>query len=135
MAKKAPKSTVKTLKLIKNDPWLKDYESAIEGRHQHAVNKINELTQNGKITLSEFATGYLYFGLHHSTDGWTLREWAPNATEIYVIGDFNNWTETPQYKMKRIKGSGNWEIKLKPNAMKHGDLYKLKVYFLAFHYQ
>ncbi|MBO5880478.1 MAG: 1,4-alpha-glucan-branching enzyme, partial [Paraprevotella sp.] len=129
MAKKAPKSTVKTLKLIKNDPWLKDYESAIEGRHQHAVNKINELTQNGKITLSEFATGYLYFGLHHSTNGWTLREWAPNATEIYVIGDFNNWTETPQYKMKRIKGSGNWEIKLKPNAMKHGDLYKLKVYW------
>lgn len=46
MAKSTVKSTPKTLDIIKNDPWLKDYEAAIVGRHQHAEDKIAELTQN-----------------------------------------------------------------------------------------
>ena len=129
MAKKINKTESKTLKIIKNDPWLKDYEPAIVGRHQHAVDKIAELTQGGKTSLSDFATGYLYFGLHKTSTGWVFREWAPNATEIYLVGDFNKWQEKPQYRLKRLKNSGNWEIKLKENALKHGDLYKLKVYW------
>jgi 1,4-alpha-glucan branching enzyme len=129
MAKKINKTESKTLKIIKNDPWLKDYEPAIAGRHQHAVDKIAELTQGGKTSLSDFATGYLYFGLHKTSTGWVFREWAPNATEIYLVGDFNKWQEKPQYRLKRLKNSGNWEIKLKENALKHGDLYKLKVYW------
>ena len=51
MAKKAVKPTTKTLGIVKNDPWLKDYEPAIAGRHQHAVDKIAELTGGGKTTL------------------------------------------------------------------------------------
>lgn len=129
MAKKINKTESKILKIIKNDPWLKDYEPAIAGRHQHAVDKIAELTQGGKTSLSDFATGYLYFGLHKTSTGWVFREWAPNATEIYLVGDFNKWQEKPQYRLKRLKNSGNWEIKLKENALKHGDLYKLKVYW------
>ena len=56
------------LKLIKNDPYLKDHSAAIEGRHQYAMNKIQELTNKGKITLNDFASGYLYFGLHFLLD-------------------------------------------------------------------
>ncbi len=115
--------------IVKNDPWLKDYEQAIAGRHQFALDKIGELTQGGKSTLSEFATGYLYFGLHRTSTGWVFREWAPHATDIYLIGDFNNWKESPKYRMKRLKGTGNWEIKLRGNALKHGDLYKLKIHW------
>ena len=129
MAKLSVKSAKKTLDIIKKDPWLKDYEQAIEGRFNHAQAKISELTQGGKLTLSEFATGYLYFGLHRTDAGWVFREWAPNATEIYIIGDFNNWEESPKYKLKRVKNSDNWEIKLRGNALKHGDLYKLRVYW------
>ena len=33
---------MKTLKLIKNDPWLAPYKQAIEGRHNRAVEKISE---------------------------------------------------------------------------------------------
>ena len=117
------------LKLILNDPWLEPFEGAINGRHQHALDKEKELTGKGKQTLSDFASGYLYFGLHRTDKGWTFREWAPNATDIYLMGDFNNWQEKKEYKLKRIKGTGNWEIKLKPNALKHGDHYKLKVYW------
>ena len=116
------------LKLIENDPWLEPYSAAIEGRHQNVLSKELELTNGGKITLSEFATGYLYFGLHYSRKGWTFREWAPNAKDIYLIGDFNDWQMKPAYRMKKVKRSnGTWEINLKPEAMKHGDLYKLKI--------
>ncbi|MEE0690458.1 MAG: hypothetical protein UCJ13_06455, partial [Bacteroidaceae bacterium] len=71
------------LKLIKNDPYLQDYAEAIQGRNQYAMSKISELTNKGKTTLSDFASGYLYFGLHKTEKGWVIREWAPNATELY----------------------------------------------------
>ena len=119
---------METLNLIKNDPWLEPYSDAINGRHQHAIDKEAELTNNGKKTLSDFATGYLYFGLHQTADGWVFREWAPNATQIFLIGTFNDWKELKKYSLKR-KSNGNWEIKLPADAMTHGDLYKLKVYW------
>ena len=117
---------VKHIGIVKNDPWLEPFEGAICGRHDHAMWKLNELTNGGKQTLSDFASGYLYFGLHKMSRGWVLREWAPNATDIYLVGDFNGWQEDEAYKMTRID-NGNWEIKLKTNQLHHGDLYKLKV--------
>ena len=128
---KSPKSakkpaTVKHIGIVKNDPWLEPFEDAIRGRHDHVLYKLNELTNGGKQSLSDFASGHLYFGLHKNSKGWVLREWAPNATEIYLIGDFNGWQEQEEYKMTRID-NGNWEIKLKASQMHHGDLYKLKV--------
>ncbi|MDE5986651.1 MAG: hypothetical protein K2H16_05155 [Prevotella sp.] len=127
---KAPKAPKKPqhIGLVKNDSWLEPYESAIRGRHDHAEWMINKLTNGGKHSLSDFASGYLYFGLHRDDKGrWVFREWAPNATEIYLIGDFNDWKEQKKYACKRIKGTGNWELKLPATAMKHGDLYKLKI--------
>ena len=117
------------LKLIQNDPWLEPYEEAIDGRHQHVLNKLNELTKKKKIFLSDFATGHLYFGLHRTEKGWVFREWAPNATNIYLIGDFNGWKEDPRYQMRRVKNSGNWTLNLPEKALKHGDLYKLKIHW------
>ena len=119
---------METLNLIKNDPWLEPYTDAINGRHQHALDKEAELTGGGKKSLSDFATGHLYFGLHRTKDGWIFREWAPNATQIFLIGDFNEWREVKKYALKR-KAGGNWEIKLPADALHHGDLYKLKVYW------
>ena len=52
---------METLNLIKNDPWLEPFEDAIKGRHQHVLDKEAELTNKGKQTLSDFASGYLYF--------------------------------------------------------------------------
>ena len=102
VAKKAAKAVVKHIGLVKN------YEDAIKGRHDHALWKLGQLTNNGKQTLSDFANGYEYFGLHKTARGWVFREWAPNATDIYLIGDFNNWQETEKYRAKRVKNTGNW---------------------------
>lgn len=118
----------KTLKLIKNDSWLEPYEAAIVGRHQFAIEKEAELTNNGEQSLSDFASGYLYFGLHRTKDGWAFREWAPNATHIYMVGTFNNWKELPEYELKSLN-NGVWEILLPQEAVHHGDLYKLNVYW------
>ena len=119
---------METLNLIKNDPWLEPYADAINGRHQHAIDKEAELTNHGKKTLSDFASGYLYFGLHRTDTGWVFREWAPNATQIFLTGTFNGWKEEKKFSLKR-KSNGNWELKLPADALKHGDLYKLKVYW------
>jgi len=126
-----PKKSVKTTErigLVKNDSWLEPYEPAIVGRHEHALYKLNELTNNGKQSLSDFASGYLYFGLHHTDKGWVFREWAPNAIEMYLVGDFNSWTELAPYQLKPKK-NGVWEINLPDRAMKHGDLYKLRIHW------
>ena len=123
------KITTPKLKLIENDPWLEPFSAAIEGRHQRVLDKELELT-GGKMSLSEFASGHMYFGLHRTRKGWVFREWAPNAKDIYLVGDFNNWQEKPQYRLHRVKRSnGVWELELKADEMKHGDLFKMKVYW------
>lgn len=114
--------------IVAHDPYLEPFEEAIRGRHDHASWKIGQLTQNGKMSLSGFASGYEYFGLHKiPRGGWVFREWAPNATAIYLVGDFNGWKTCEEYRCTRISDSGNWELKLPAKAMKHGDLYKLRI--------
>lgn len=117
----------KHIGIVAHDNYLEPYEGAIRGRHDHAVWKIGQLTQNGKQSLSDFASGYDYYGLHKVRGGWVFREWAPNATDIYLVGDFNDWKEKEDYRCKRVKGTGNWELKLPTKAMKHGDLFKMHV--------
>ena len=114
-----------TLNIIKNDPWLEPFAEAIEGRHLHAIAKEKELV--GKKSLPEFASGYLYYGLHFESPEWVFREWAPNAKEIYLIGDFSDWKPTARYKLKRLRGTDNWEIRLPKDALHHGNLYKMLV--------
>ncbi len=114
------------LEILQNDAWLQPYASAIEGRHQYACERSKTLT--GGCSLSEFANGSLYFGLNHDGFSWTLREWAPNATSIYLIGDFNGWREEDIYQLT-LKDDGVWEISLPLSMLHHGQHYKLKVYW------
>lgn len=111
------------LNIVLNDPWLEPFEKIIFSRYQNAHQKEAELTRESG-SLKEFASGYLYFGLHRSADHWLMREWAPNATSISVRGTFNDWKDHPDYQFKKI-GEGIWELMLDLDKMKHGDLYKL----------
>ena len=76
------------LQIVKDEPGLQPYEQALQARQDYAERKVKELT-GGKKKLAPWADGYLYFGLHHMNPGWVMREWAPNATAIYIKGDFN----------------------------------------------
>ena len=119
---------MKELNLIQNDPWLKPFSEAITGRFRHAMDVEKRLTANGGHSLSSFADGALYFGLHQTHDGWVFREWAPNATNIFLIGQFNDWKECDDYRMRRLK-DGVWVIELHKELLHHGDLYKLKIHW------
>lgn len=112
------------LKLIKNDPWLEPYADSIQGRFDYAVDKEKSLTRGGKQSLSEFASGYMYFGLHRTDSGWIFREWAPHATAIYLIGSFNGWQKDENYRLAASE-NGVWEIELALDSIHHGDLFKL----------
>lgn len=114
------------LELIKNDPWLKPFDRTIQKRYDKYLSKEKEITHDGNISLSDFANGHMYFGLNKNSEGWTFREWAPNATDIFLIGSFNDWKKEDKYKLKAI-GGGVWEIKLPENSIHHLDYYKIFV--------
>ncbi|MDE7389286.1 MAG: 1,4-alpha-glucan-branching enzyme, partial [Muribaculaceae bacterium] len=123
---KAPKTPKSRLKLIKNDPWLAPYTEAIEGRHNDAVAREAELTARSG-SLARFADAHEYFGLHRQSDGtWVFREYAPNAGEIHLIGDFSDWQPERRYALKPI-GGGVWEGRFSKTALRHGQYYKMLV--------
>lgn len=112
--------------LIKNDNWLEPHVEVIISRINDAKAKEHELTQGG--SLRDFSSGYQWFGLHRTDDGWVIRDWAPNATAIYLIGDFNNWQEQEDYKLQSV-GSGNWELYLDEDKLVHGQLYVFSMHW------
>ena len=114
------------LKIIENDPWLTPYSGAIEGRHDHALWRESQLT-GGKMSLKDFASGYLYYGLQRTEGGWVFREWAPNATDIYLIGDFSGWEEQERFRLTRINDAGDWELFIPLGMIGHGQHYKMRV--------
>jgi len=116
--------TMHTLKLIQGDPWLSPYELTLNDWVNRARTKEKELTGEG--SLSDFSNGHLYYGLHKVTDGWIIREWAPNARSIYLIGTFNNWQVNENFRFAPTQ-HGNWELTIPEGFLKHGDLYALEV--------
>lgn len=78
----------------------------------------------GAISLADFASGHEYFGLHRTASGWVMREWAPNATDVTIIGTFSGWKAEPALRFARLP-HGVWELHLPQDAIHHGDLFKL----------
>ncbi|MDO4726929.1 MAG: alpha amylase C-terminal domain-containing protein [Porphyromonadaceae bacterium] len=113
------------LKIIENDPLLKPYQSAIEQRHLYAIEREKELTQSHK-SLSDFANGHLFYGLHRIGNEWIFREYAPNATAIYILSEPNHWQKDEHYRLHPIAG-GSWEGVFPEDAFCHGQLYKLLI--------
>jgi len=129
-AAKRAEDNAQLMGIVKNDSYLVPFNEAICGRHNHAVERIKELTFEGKQTLSDFANGYNYYGLHKTNGKWIFREWAPNATNLYLIGDFNNWERSREYQCKRIESTaGDWELILDEDKIHHGDLFKMYVFW------
>ena len=110
-----------------DDEYLKPFESAIRGRAAHAFARAAELTQ-GKTTLADWASAHEYYGLHRKPrGGWVFREWAPNATSMWLVGDFSNWKIDPRFECFRIPKSDVWECKVAKDLIRHGDNYRLEM--------
>ena len=119
--------TTPVTEFYKTDEWLKPFEGVIEARLNKCQCKEVELVHQG--SLADFAQGHHYYGLHYENGKWHFREYAPGATEIYLTGSFNDWREIDEFKLIRANKSGDWEITLSQDTLKHLDLYKLSVHW------
>ncbi|KAL1903665.1 alpha-1,4-glucan branching enzyme [Sporothrix stenoceras] len=92
------------------DPWLSPFKDSLKRRFaksQEWIQKIEE-TEGG---LDRFSKGAEIFGLNVDKDNnITYREWAPNATQASLVGDFNGWNVDSHPMTKN--DFGVFEIKL-----------------------
>ena len=108
-----------------SDEWLEPFKDVIDRRHEMILEMKERMSVDG--LLSKGMNNHMYYGLHKDEKGnWVFREWAPNATKIYLTGEFNNWKRSDIYAMKPI-GGGNWELVLPPMFLDHGTLFKLYI--------
>jgi 1,4-alpha-glucan branching enzyme len=114
--------------LLKSDSYLKPFSELIKHRLERIEQTEKRLTQ-GKMSLADFASGHEYFGLHFHRNEWVFREWAPNATAIFLIGDMNKWKVHKEFALEKISDHGVWEIHLPADKLVHGDLYRLRIYW------
>ena len=96
-------------RILELNPQLAPFEGDIELRMHLYHNTKNRLLKEGQ-TLNDIANAHTYYGIHHldKEDKWVYREWAPNAYQLYLTGEFNNWNQT-SHPLTKLEG-GNWEI-------------------------
>ncbi len=105
-------------KILKIDPYLKNYSNDLNLRMESYFNKRKELL--GQNNIVDFANGYKYFGFHKIKGGWVYREWAPAADAVYLTGDFNGW-DIYATQLTRLE-NGVFECVLKgENALQIGQ--------------
>ena len=121
-----------------DDEYLKPYEAAVRGRAQRAFARAAELTQ-GACSLADWANAHHYFGLRRAPASrgrgrqWVFREWAPNATSMWLVGDFNGWKIDPDFELFRIPGTDVWERRIDGGRIRHGDKYHLEMRWAGGH--
>lgn len=112
------------ISFAERDGLLEPFRGAIRGRHENFLMRELGFTE-GKRKIADLFNSHLYFGLHHNSDGtWVFREWAPNATAIYMVGDFSNWQKQEAFRLHPID-NGNWEVILPAGKLRHGMKYHL----------
>ena len=114
---------MKPLPLIQIDPWLKPFSFILKRRAEKARIRELEFT-DGKKSLKDLTNNHFYYGLFKTETHWVFREKAPNARQIFLVGEFSYWKPMEQYALHPI-GNGDWEIQLPLAFLQHGALYKL----------
>ena len=64
-----------------------------------------------------------FLGIQKTGSLYTFRVWAPNAQQVWLVGDFNQWGDS--LPMMRRERSGVWEVET--DIPQEGQLYKYKV--------
>ncbi len=113
-------------KLVQDDPWLEPHQGAIERRMNQFSAVLAEIEQGSK-TLAAYATGHKYVGIHFhpAANQWKIREWAPAAQAVSLLGDFNNWDRGSHPLAP--SDSGVWSLDLPADALAHGQKVKLHI--------
>jgi 1,4-alpha-glucan branching enzyme len=88
-----------------------DIHLIAEGRHEQLWQALGVHYLESKDSLGD-------------TSGVSFKVWAPNATSVRVVGDFNHWDGTC-YQMRSMGSSGVWELYIP--GVKPGALYKFQI--------
>ena len=97
-------------RLMELNPQLQPFAGDIDLRMFLYRATKNRILNEGQ-TLNDFANAHDYYGFHHVDGGWYYREWAPNAYQLYLTGEFNNWNQT-SHPLTNL-GNGDWGLYLK----------------------
>ncbi len=111
------------LGLLKKDGWLAPFQPQIEALHERFTDKLEQISDS-RGDLLKYAGNHHFFGLQRQGEGWIFREWAPNATAMFLVGDFSDWKPSRDFQLHSAE-NGIWELPVAGNKLKHGDLYKL----------
>ena len=118
--------------LIALDPWLAPYANQLRERHMLYLAARRRIEQTGGL-LGQISRGHHYFGFNRGEFGgkqgvW-YREWAPNALQLRLIGEFNSWD---RYSEPLVRDHfGVWGLFLPDDRYKdrlvHGSRVKVHV--------
>ena len=130
-----------SLDIPRTDPFLKPPQD--EDTAEFPVSVPAKATEQDKppypYLLSDYDIYLLNEGTHwksYEKLGAHLREvdgvagvnfavWAPNATQVSLVGDFNNW-DANKHVMRKLIPSGFWEIFVP--GLAEGTLYKYRIF-------
>lgn len=105
---------------IFDDSYLLDYKDDIMLRVEKYEEKRKSLLGR-KRKLSSIADFHKYYGFQRTRSGFTYREWAPNADEVFLSGEFNNWNLLPLKKDE----NGDWFVEIAGlNTLEHNSKIK-----------
>ncbi len=104
--------------------------SKIRGRQKSRPTSDNASSALGEQDVYLFREGthgslYAIMGCLLGADGATFRVWAPNASRVSVIGEWNDWNADADPLSPRGDGSGIWEGSAK--AVRRGQAYKYRI--------
>ena len=88
------------------------------------------MQKNGNLAPYLFHQGtnfeaYSYLGVQKAEGGYVFRVWAPHASEAFLVGDCNGWSEADP--MTRVTDGGVFEGFIKGDRFGPGSLYKFKM--------
>jgi len=115
--------------LIKQHPELRPFSGEIAALHYRYLGMQTFICERWN-SLREFASLHKVLGFHRNENetGWVYREWAPEAAQLWLTGDFNDWNRE-SHPMQRNE-AGIWEIRIPdsaPQTLKHGQRVKVRV--------
>jgi 1,4-alpha-glucan branching enzyme len=118
--------------LIDIDPWLEPHAGALRHRFDHYKRMLGRIESTGGLS-GPISQGHHYFGFTRGAvsgkSGVWYREWAPAASGVSLIGDFNNW-DSAANKLERDQ-FGVWSVFLPDETyaarLTHGSRIKVHV--------
>ncbi|MBU4132581.1 MAG: alpha amylase C-terminal domain-containing protein [Proteobacteria bacterium] len=117
---------------IFNDPHLLAYAGIISSRRLAALALEDKIKQANRGSLHAFANYHEIFGLHFEkakdtgTHSWVFREWAPNASALYLVCEKTAWQKHPDFQLER-REDHVFERWFPKETFAHQDLFRLKM--------